>query len=265
MDGRNQQADNRVLSTGTLNKGGGTYEVVLQTAKDIPQIISLQDTVYDTLPEEQKTFMLRKKPEALEAHFASGSLAVGIVHNGTLIGQGRLGLPSQDYKSVRGTANFMQGAALQTIAILEGMLVHPGYRGNNLMSIMVDARLGLAQAAGRENAVTESSVDNPHSWSVLLKEGLKIRAIDVDPEDGTMLYYMHARVTPLMEQRAKGAFAQAAAHPVINVPAKDLQAQKSLLSQGFKGVSYDAKNRSIGFHRNPNLARLNLAGLAKTG
>lgn len=112
---------------------------------------------------------------------------------------------------------------------------------------MVDAWLDIATEHGRTHAIAEVAVGNFYSWSVFMKEGLRIDSLGVDPADGTEVYNIHAGVAPLIRKRLKASFNKAAAKHSVSCARNDLEQQKELLSEGYKGVKYDVINDNIVF------------------
>ena len=94
--------------------------------------------------------------------------------------------------------------------------------------------------------VAEVTVENYHSWSVFMKEGLHIHSIGHDDSDNSDVYNMHAFVSHLIKKRARPVFNKAA-HKSANVNVKQLLPQKLLLNKGYIGVSFNAANQSIAF------------------
>ncbi len=240
--------DNKnVLKSGTLKKTGAPYTIIALGAEDIPQILKLQDAVFDSLTAEEQNYLLRKEKGFFENHFSKGNMVLGIVSEGQLIAQSVILHPTaQNPKS--GMTDMILNAKPEEITVLQGVIVHPDFRGNKLMTFMVDEWLGVAKQEGRKHALAEVTTGNFFSWSVFLKEGLAIHSLGHDDIDGSDLYNMYAKVGPLMKQRLKGSFNDAAAPSSVKVGVNDLESQKTLTRAGFLGVAFDAANQDVVFN-----------------
>lgn len=235
-----------VIKNGFLPKTGGEYTLVLLSAQHIEQILFLQDVAFNGLSEEEQAYLLRKSSNFFEKHFAEGNFVLGIVHEGQLIAQSVIVHPTVEHPKT-GMVDMALDAACDKITVMQGVIVDSGYRGNRLMTIMVDAWLDIATEQGRTHAIAEVAVGNFYSWSVFMKEGLRIHSMGVDPADGTELYNIHADVAPLIRERLTPSFNKAAAKHGVPCARNNLKQQKLLLSKGYKGVGYDAAKGNIVF------------------
>ena len=250
--------NNTVLKTSPMKKAAGNYALVLLQPKDIGAMLELQAEIFAALPPEQESYLHHKDEKFLSKHFASGNIALGIVHNGKLVAQSIVVNPTAANPDTGMTDPDLK-IIPQKSTIIQGVVVHPNYRGNNLMTVMVDEWLAIAKSQKRTHAYSEVTVENHHSWSVFLKEGLHITGIAHDPVDNSTVYDMHASVTHLIKQRAKADFNKAA---TISAPchASQLLAQKALLRKGYVGVSFNAANQNILF-RAPRKKQLKPGGM----
>jgi hypothetical protein len=244
--------NHKTLKTGTLKKTGAPYEITTLTPADIPQILNLQDEVFDSLTADEQNFLLRKDKSFFENHFAHGNIVLGIVSEGKLVAQSVILHPTSAHPK-SGMTDMALDAKPEEVTVLQGVIVHPDYRGNKLMTFMVDEWLAVANAEGRKHALAEVTTGNFFSWSVFMKEGLGIHSLGCDKSDGTDLYNMYAEVAPLMEKRLKGDFNNAAA--VVKVPLGDIESQKTLTNAGFLGVAFEAANQNIVFQAPKNAAK----------
>lgn len=234
----------KILKTGTLKKTGAPYEITILGQSDITEILKLQDEVVNSLTADEQNYLLRKDSLFFENHFANGNIVLGIMSEGKLIAQSVILHPSEAFPK-SGMTDMALDAKPEEVTVLQGVIVHPDYRGNKLMTFMVDEWLAVANAEGRKHALAEVTTENFFSWSVFMKEGLGIHSLGCDKTDGTDLYNMYAEVAPLMEKRLSGAFNSAAA--VVKVPLTDLDSQKTLTEAGFLGVAFEAANQNIVF------------------
>jgi ribosomal protein S18 acetylase RimI-like enzyme len=249
------------LKVGSLKKSGGDFALVSLSAKNIDAILALQDIIFDSLSEQEQSFLLRKNEEFFEKHFAAGNIVLGVVHNGQLVAQSVVVNPTAQNPKT-GMVDMVLDAQPWQVTIIQGVVVHPAYQGNRLMSEMVDAWLAIAEKQGRTHAIAEVAVGNYYSWSIFMKEGLHIHSMGVDPADGTELYNIHAKVAPLVKKRLQPDFNKAGAKNSIKCSHADIEAQKKLLSSGYKGVRFDPASGTIEFkpskkpHQPPGAKRL---------
>lgn len=236
-----------VLKTGSLKKTGGEYALILLSEKNIDDILLLQEAALSALPEDQKSFLLKKDREFFEKHFAGGNTVIGIEHEGALIAQSVIVNPTADNPKT-GMTDIRLKAKPEKTTVLQGIVVHPDFRGNKLITEMIDAWIDLAKSQKRTDALAEVSLENFHSWAAFLKEGLQIHSIGTDPADGTELYNIHARIKPLAKKRLKEEFNKKSRR-TVDVPHDDIEKQKELLSKGYKGVNADNDSKSIKFRR----------------
>jgi N-acetylglutamate synthase-like GNAT family acetyltransferase len=236
----------QTIKVDTLKKNGGQYALVSLSAGNIDAILALQDVIFDSLSAKEQSFLLRKSREFFEKHFAEGNIVLGVVHNGQLVAQSVIVHPTAQNPRT-GMVDMVLEAKPEEVTIIQGVVVHPAYQGNRLMTEMVDAWLAIAEKQGRTHAIAEVAVGNYFSWSIFLKEGLHIHSLGVDPADGTQLYNIHARVAPLVKKRLKPDFNKASAKGSVKCHHADIEAQKKLLSSGHKGVKFDPAAGTIEF------------------
>lgn len=240
-----------IFKTGSLIKTGQSYQIVLQTAADIDAMLALQAVVMDTLSSEEKSYLVPKDRAFFEKHFASDNLVLGIKVDGQLVAQSVIVNPTRKNPKT-GMTDMPGRLAPERVTVIQGVIVHPDFRGNRLMTRMVDAWLNIARSEGRRHAIAEVTSDNHFSWSVFMKEGLHLHSIGYDPEDAVHLYNMHASVKQLITARLHPAFNSVAPKNDLGKPTAantDIAGQKKLLGLGFKGVARDSRTGHIIFDK----------------
>jgi predicted GNAT family N-acyltransferase len=194
-----------ILKIGILPKTGETFSVILQSMDDIEHMINLQKTVHDSLSAEEKSFLLPKSKDFFAEHFVQGNHVIGILCNNVLIAQSIIVNPTEGH-SVMAVVDIpvqeqkaeqisVQPKAEQ-ISILQGVVVHPDYRGNKLMNEMVGAWLTLAGQLGREHASARVHTDNQASLTVFLKEGFTVHSTTQRPNEDTFVHNLYHSVAP---------------------------------------------------------------------
>jgi hypothetical protein len=236
----------KIIKTDSLKKSGEQFALVSLSIRNIDAILALQDIIFDNLPEKQQSFILRKSREFFEGHLAAGNIVLGIVHNGQLVAQSVIVNPTENNPKT-GMVDMALDAKLDKVTIIQGVAVHPDYRGNNLHLAMIGAWHDIAREQKRTHILGEVAVDNHYSWSNALKEGRQIHSIGVDPSDGTQVYNMHAKLSAVDKNRLKADFNKASAKNSVQCPHNDIEKQKKLLAEGYKGVRFDQASGMIEF------------------
>lgn len=234
--------DTTVLATSQLRRTGEEYSLVFLSAKHIDHILALQEVALAELTAVEQHFMIRKDRTFFEKHFVAGNPVFGIVHEGRLISQSVVVNPTAAHPKT-GMTDMQLKAPVDTVTILQGVIVDPDYRGNSLMGVMADAWLSHAQKQGRLHAISETALDNPFSWFIFLQKGLHIESIGFDKSDNTEVYNLHGHIPSL-----SGVFNEKAKKTVI-CPSTDIARQKKLIAKGYKGAKYDPDKGHIEFHR----------------
>lgn len=235
----------QVFKTGTLPKSGEEYVLVLQTPANIDQIAAFHAEVFNTLTEDEKHFLIQRDEGYFERHFENGNVVLDVLHNGKIIAQSLMTVPTQENPAT-GMIDVKLPAAIDKIAILNGSVVHPDYRGQRLQAILTEARLELAQQLGRTHILSEVAVGNQFSWSTLLKEGMKIHSIGQDTHDNAHVYNMHLDMEA-QKGKLKAGFNASARKKFIPCSQFNIEAQQILLSLGYHGEALDTSKQSILF------------------
>ena len=234
-----------ILDTGTLCKSGQPYTVRLLGAECIDEILGLQQKIIDSLPDDQKSFILPKTKEFFENHFKRGAnTMIGIFCDGALIAQSIVLNPTKNHPET-GMVDMKPVGKADTLSIIEGVLVDPAYRGNRLMEEMVGHWIDYAESIGRKHVIAEIAVDNPYSWGVFLDKGMTLHSTGTDPDDGTQLYNAHESIRNIRKKALSGVFNYYAKKRKKTCAANDLATQQTLLKKGYKGVAYDRKTQKL--------------------
>jgi hypothetical protein len=231
-----------VLATNRLRKTGEEYSLVFLSARHIGQILALQETGFAELAADERHYLIKKDRAFFEKHFAAGNNMLGVVHDNKLVAQSIIVNPTAAHPKT-GMTDIQLKMPVDTITILQGVIVDPACRGNNLMGVMVDTWLAEAEKAGRTEVISECAVENLFSWFVFLKKGLHIESIGRDPADGTGVYHLHGRLPSLSEAFNQSAKKSAACAQT------DMKQQKKLLAKGYKGTAFDPDKGTLEFRR----------------
>lgn len=240
-----------IFKTDTLIKTGQQYQIVLQGPADIDAMLALQATVMDELSDEEKSYLVPKDRAFFEKHFANENIVLGVKVDGKLVAQSVVVNPTKKNPKT-GMTDMPGRIPPERVTVIQGVIVHPDFRGNRLMTEMVDAWLNIARYEGRRHAIAEVTSDNHFSWAVFMKEGLQLHSIGYDPDDAVYLYNMHANVKKLINARLQPAFNSAAKKhgPASKAVANaDISQQQKLLRKGFKGVARNNQTGDIIFDK----------------
>jgi hypothetical protein len=237
-----------VLATGTFANTGGAYQIVQLTPEHIGQMQALQDNVQAALPEDSKGFLLPRAREDFEASFANGDSIIGILHQGRLIAQGAMVLPTA--KNPATGIDVKLNVPPERIMILQGMMVEPVYRGHHLMEIMKNAQLNLAKQLGRIHVLAAIDVRNRASYIIALASGFEIHTISrkvLKQDIKTTVYGLYAPLDRLIRRDFNQAAAAKKAERLVGLD--DIPLQEQLLQEGYKGIGYSSAAKSIGFQK----------------
>ncbi|MBI1327290.1 MAG: hypothetical protein GC136_06565 [Alphaproteobacteria bacterium] len=228
-----------MITSGTLAKSGKAYRLVYAQIPDTPVLAALHEYVIASLPAEEKTFMLPKPESFFEYHLqqGAGNAVISAYIEERLVAKSIILHPHESYayRPLEGTPLPPQG--LSSVSVMQGTSVHPEYRGNGLMQIMVKAWQKHAADHNRDYLIAEIETRNVYSLKNFLDEGLSIVSAGYDPLD-------NAPVSIGYKKRSKFAVAT---H--LNIPTsdeiwcdvQDVERIQQLVAAGYKGISCDIK------------------------
>jgi ribosomal protein S18 acetylase RimI-like enzyme len=234
-----------VIKTGRLQKTGAEYSLLSLSNQNIGQMLALQELVFANLSEKEKSYLAANKDrDFFERHFAAGNEVLGIVQGDHLIAQALIFYPAANCQNT-GIDTRIE-APLDTIAVLQGAIVDPAYRGNALQGVLIEERLAMAERRGRKEIFCQVAIANSPSWSVLLKKGMHIENIGRSPYTGAEVYVMHGYVSSAHND-LNGACPSTGAVRVC--PYAYIGQQKALFAIGYKGTMFDPVGQTITFQQ----------------
>jgi GNAT superfamily N-acetyltransferase len=205
----------------------------------IPSMLELQGIVYDHLQTAEKKNIVPKDGKKLAQLFNAGSTAMGIFDKGVLIAQSIMHAPQTETDKA-GVMAPIHGLPLVQTNVLQGVIVHPQYRGKKIAHHMVEFCKHAMRDQYRPHTLAEVVASNVQSWAVFLDQGFHIHSHVYDPDDEVDLYIMHCNMnTP------------STLHAVeYSLPMNDIEGIKSLLGKGYKGHCWqNGPVPSIGFSK----------------
>jgi GNAT superfamily N-acetyltransferase len=118
------------------------------------------------------------------------------------------------------------------LAKFAGSSVRPSWWGHGLHSRLISSRIATARSLGFANAYSTSAPGNHRSWTNLIDEGFRIRALKEQ-------YGGHLRFLLLKDLKADITF-----DPVEWISDEDIDGQRRLLAAGCEGFGWRHKGGS---------------------
>lgn len=224
---------NTPITSGHLRRTQQRFDILQLAQTDLKKITGLHNFVFNSLSEDEKSFLLQKKSDYFRKLFnkTSTGIILGVMkEDGALIAKSIAIYPTR-LKPISGMTDMTDHPRPEHSTVLQGVTVHPHYRGNYLMHHMVHAWINHAQGMSRKHLLAEVEVRNKASWSVFLDEGLEITSIGQDPDDGAILYNLQGNMADVLRKRSSVPFNPAAQGLILCAP-DDIDAQKALLASG---------------------------------
>jgi len=238
---RTEQATqkNAVLGTGYLQRTGEKYALVLLSGQNIDQILNLRHVALTSLAEGEKSYLAGNKDRQFyEKHFAENNEVIGIMIGNRLIAQASILYPT--IANPNTGIGLQLNVQLEDMAVLQGAIVDPEYRGNSLQRVLINARLAQASKRGRLDVFCQVSLGNTASLAGLLHEGMHIENISVSLHTGADVYVMHSHVSSTMT-----GFCTEFDELTLEVARSDIRRQKELFSDGYKATAMDRAAKII--------------------
>jgi hypothetical protein len=154
-----------------------------------------------------------------------GGLIFGMRARESLVAYGVLSLAPASAMKYAASVGFREIDSAG-IVCLDGVTVHPDWRGNDLHGRLGRWRIEAARALGRRHLFSTAAPINDASWATLLRLGLHVRAIG--EFYGGMLRYVVYRDLHEVPKLVDPASA-------IAVPVGDLDRQRQALAAGMVG------------------------------
>lgn len=239
------------IHSGLLSKMNGKsvkheqFSVRLLKKEDVSSMFSLAQEIYNTLGAEEQTF-IRKHENAsyFENAVKDPTMAfIGVFHQNKLIAMSYIKIcknreifndeiPNQDTNAFKNN---------QKVATFGGDCVLPTYRGNRLNQCMVSIRLKLAERLKCREVYSIIDRNNVNNLTPYFANNFKLIAAGIDPSDNGLIYTMrsflnhqkHLIYTPKTTR--------------LFVPINNKGAIENLIFQGYQGICYHPKNKSLEF------------------
>lgn len=236
------------LKTGYITKHNNErseqdeYVMRLLTSKELGAVVSLQQYVYDQLPNKQVLYM-DTYGEMLD-DMKKGAQIIGVYNNAKeLIAYRYVGFPGKSDKNL-GIDVKLPAYELHRVAHLETTVVRPDYRGNSLQSLTLQQAILLVKALGYRHLLCTVSPQNFYSLFNIMKNGLKVKALkkkygsDPSGKDGLWRFILHRDLEP------KAVFKP---NHFINTKLNNIEEQLKLINEGFVGFWLDKDNKELNY------------------
>ena len=214
--------------------------------ENLADVLRLQDKIIAGFNEDEKHFILKRSVEDfMRALDSESTHMVGVFDGDKLVAQSIFEFPKNNQK--RDLEEFACDVANNDLVIYKATLVDVDYRGQGLMSKLLEYRENKAKQAGKKVAINQIAIDNPASWINALKNGMSIRKIDNDPEDGAKVLYLQKEFDLPNEQMSEGKkefFVYIGKDIHKEIPAL-FNKMRHLVEQGYRGVRLDKQTNSI--------------------
>lgn len=219
-----------------------SYSISMLQQSDLNQVMSLQDLVYQHLP--NKDVLATDTLDFIEGCIHDDGFVIGI-HNAwnQLISYRMVSFPNRRKDNMGIDLNLPQNE-LSSVAHLETTVVHPDYRGNGLQSKSLQLALPLLEEKNIKHVICTVSPFNLFSLTNIMKNGLKIKVLTrkygqaEDNSDGLWRFILHKDLKPQrLIENIKGLY----------VGLEEFNIQKILLDKGFIGDALSTDGRILSY------------------
>lgn len=212
----------------------------------LADVLKLQDKIIAGFHEDEKHFILKRSVEDfMRALDSESTHMVGVFDGDKLVAQSIFEFPQNNQK--RDLEEFAGDVANSDLVIYKATLVDIDYRGQGLMSKLLDYREMKAKKAGKKVAINQIAIDNPASWINALKNGMSIRKIDKDPDDGAKVLYLQKELDDKNSEVVdeKSAFLMYIGKDIHKEIPALFNKMRHFVSKGYRGVKLDKQTNSI--------------------
>jgi RimJ/RimL family protein N-acetyltransferase len=206
---------------------------------DLSAIRSLHDHVRESLPPEEKSFILPRSESYFADHFArgAGSAMIGVeTPDGILAAKCVILHPEEnaDPATLGGAIMF---SPPERTSIMQAATVHPDHQGRGMMQAMLRHWLGHARTHDRAHVMAEIEIHNQKSWSLFLRAGLNIIRVGRSPVDGAEVYSAQERIKYGMGMELDPR--TLSEDEICECATGDIENQRILLERGYQVVVHD--------------------------
>jgi GNAT superfamily N-acetyltransferase len=186
----------KILGTKTISINGENKQVsigLLNNFGELVQTINLHKFVVDSLPPEEKEFLLHKTPGYFKDMQSNSGLTFGVKLGNKLIAKSIVSLPQNDDED-----NGVKGLRLKIpndeMAVFESDTVHPDYQGHGLAQLMHVHRKKCAWELGRKHLLAQIHFKNIKNSHIYTKRGMVLTDALLYPDDNAPIFYFHQKL-----------------------------------------------------------------------
>ena len=212
----------------------------------LADVLKLQDKIIAGFHEDEKHFILKRSVEDfMNALDSETTHMVGIFDGDKLVAQSIFEFPKDNQK--RDLEEFTDDVLNSDLVIYKATLVDADYRGQGLMTKLLDYREKKAKQAGKKVAINQIAIDNPASWINALKNGMSIRKIDKDPDDGAKVLYLQKELDENSSEviDEKSAFLMYIGKDIHKEIPALYNKMRHFISKGYRGIKLDKQSNGI--------------------
>lgn len=168
--------------------------------EEIDQVITLQDHIYNLLP--NKEIFYRDPKETLLFEIERGGRIIGVFNQvNQMIAYRYISFPGESEINL-GLDIGLHESQFKDVVHLETTLVHPDYRGNGLQGLTLEKALKWVVPFGYKHMLCTVSPYNYFSLHNIMKAGLNIKALKKKygtsgKDDGLWRFILHRDITSL--------------------------------------------------------------------
>jgi ribosomal protein S18 acetylase RimI-like enzyme len=215
--------------------GGGAAQEFYITKlgeSDLPNIMALQEIIVRNL--HRSDILEPFSVDFMREHLTKRGFIIGLFSGGGLVAFRNVFFPDRsDMVWNLGRDIELPNVALEKVANLQLVCVHPDYRGNGLALKLNRLSLILIRERGTyEHICATVSPHNLWNLNILLNSGFHIRNLKLK-YDGKMRYIMYQRLS--MPETFD-------THGLVELKLKEVKLQKRLLRSGYCGVQLKPKD-----------------------
>ena len=219
----------------------------------LADVLKLQDKIIEGFRKDEKHFILRRSVEDFMKALDSENIhMIGIFDGDKLIAQSIFEFPHDNQQ--RDMEEFAGEISNNDLVIYKATLVDKDYRGQGLMSKLLDYRETKAKQSGKKVAINQIAIDNPASWINALKNGMSIRKVDKDPDDGAKVLYLQKDFYEAKEDYTSDGdtFSMYIGKDIHKEIPALFNKMRHFVEKGYRGISLDKQTNSIIWAKSEN-------------
>ena len=169
-----------------------TFNILSLSIFHIDHFMALQDRVYDSLPDTDKLFIVRRSRETLKEHFAKNMPVLGAFAGDNLISATCVSYPSE-YKMKNYILACKRDINPDDLSIIESVYVCPDYRQLGIATQMTKKACSSAFEVKRPQIIAEIADGNIASIRTFEKIGFNKAGTYISPKDKCKVIMMANR------------------------------------------------------------------------